>query len=249
MRALKALATLAGQKVRWAWLSGGENESPALDDGEDKKARSRMSGGPMPEWAGGRSRRPVFVRQWWSVGRIAPLVAVVLLLVWVVLPPGLPSAPLTGKARVIDGDTLDVARRRVRLAGMDAPERSQLCTGPSGTETPCGETARDTLRRFVGNGPLTCLPIEMDTYGRVVATCAASDADLGEVMVAAGQAVASGRYDQQEAEARLARRGIWEGTFDRPSEWRRARQVDDSEGAPDWPVVSFVKWVANVFFH
>lgn len=205
----------------------------------------------MPGWAGGPGRRPKrqpFVRPLWSVGRLVPLAGVALFLVWVVLPPGLPSGPVTGKSRVIDGDTLDVGKHRIRLAGIDAPERAQLCSDAAQQPVPCGETARETLDNLVGKGPVTCTPLEQDRYGRVVATCEYGGADLGEVMVAAGQAVDAGRYYPLEREAKVARRGIWAGTFEAPAEWRRAHQVDDSEGAPQSPVVALINWVGNMFF-
>jgi endonuclease YncB( thermonuclease family) len=34
-------------------------------------------------------------------------------------------------------------------------------------------------------------------------------------------AVAFGEFDAIESEAKAARRGIWAGSFQRPSEWRR----------------------------
>lgn len=207
-----------------------------------------MRAAPMPAWASGRRRRQPYVRSRWSIGMWAPLVAVAALVVWAVLPPGLPSGTVTGRTRVIDGDTLDVANRRIRLAGIDAPERAQECLDADRQPTPCGETSRRTLEDLVGRGPATCRPIELDRYGRVVATCEFRGFDLGEVMVTAGQAMANGRYAVMEREARLARRGIWAGTFDAPAEWRRAHQVDDAEGAPDWPITSFLKWVGKVFF-
>lgn len=217
--------------------------------GEDsrKEGAGRMRAEPMPAWAGGRKRQP-YVRSRWSIGMWAPLIAVAALVVWAVLPPGLPPGPVTGRSHVIDGDTLDVANRRIRLAGIDAPERQQECLDAQKQPFPCGETSRRTLNDLVGRGPVTCRPIELDRYGRVIATCEFRGADLGEVMVTAGQAVSSGRYAALESEAKLARRGIWAGTFETPAQWRRAHQVDDAEGAPDWPITSFLKWVGKVFF-
>ncbi len=207
-----------------------------------------MRAEPMPAWAGGRRKRQPYVRSRWSIGMWAPLAAVAALVIWAVLPPGLPPGPVTGRSRVIDGDTLDVANRRIRLVGIDAPERAQQCTDASGQASPCGETSRRTLDDLVGRGPVTCLPIELDRYGRVIATCDFRGADLGEVMVTAGQAIANGRYAPMESEARAARRGIWASRFDTPAEWRRTHQVDDAEGAPDWPIRSFLNWVGNVLF-
>lgn len=45
---------------------------------------------------------------------------------------------LTGTAKVIDGDTLEVAGTRIRLYGVDAPESKQLCKRRNGQEYSCG---------------------------------------------------------------------------------------------------------------
>ncbi len=41
------------------------------------------------------------------------------------LLPALALADVTGPARVIDGDTIEVAGERIRLHGFDAPESRQ----------------------------------------------------------------------------------------------------------------------------
>jgi endonuclease YncB( thermonuclease family) len=45
---------------------------------------------------------------------------------------------VVGVAKVIDGDTLEVAGTRLRLFGVDAPESKQLCTARSGKGYACG---------------------------------------------------------------------------------------------------------------
>jgi endonuclease YncB( thermonuclease family) len=42
---------------------------------------------------------------------------------------GMASADLTGSLRVIDGDTVAIGDMRIRLHGIDAPERQQKCGG------------------------------------------------------------------------------------------------------------------------
>ena len=92
----------------------------------------------------------------------------------------------------------------------------------------CGRAARARLRALVAGGTLRCLPRARDRFGRIVATCSVSNGpDLGEVLVREGLAInfggfAEGPYIDAETEARLAKRGIWRGAFDRPADWRRA---------------------------
>jgi endonuclease YncB( thermonuclease family) len=141
-------------------------------------------------------------------------------------PPPAPGAPLTGRARVIDGDSLVVAGHTIRVFGIDAPEGRQDCRNKDGISYSCGRVAARALTEMIGNRAVTCTAVDHDQYERDVATCAVEGRDLGEAMVRAGHALdytrhSRGRYASAEREARETKRGIWQGQFDDPAEWRR----------------------------
>lgn len=144
-------------------------------------------------------------------------------------PParGAAAAAGGGPVRVVDGDTLHIGRDRIRLYGIDAPERAQSCAR-RGRSYPCGREAMLALRRLVGASRPRCAERDRDSYGRSVAVCTVAGRDLGQAMVASGWAVAYRRYASDyvgdEARARAARAGLWEGRFERPDLWRAERR-------------------------
>jgi endonuclease YncB( thermonuclease family) len=101
---------------------------------------------------------------------------------------------VSGRARVIDGDTLDVAGVRVRLFGIDAPEHRQKCGAGEGAWA-CGDAAARRLGALTAPG-VRCTGHEHDRYRRLVATCEAGGVDIGERMVAEGFAWAFVRYSE-----------------------------------------------------
>ncbi len=125
---------------------------------------------------------------------------------------------LDGQPRVIDGDTVELAGRRLRLAGIDAPELAQSCER-GGQAYRCGETAREALRELARAG-MVCTLSGHDKYRRDLARCEASGRDVGSVLVLRGMAVAYGRYEAEERAARERSAGLWAGRFDRLSAWR-----------------------------
>jgi endonuclease YncB( thermonuclease family) len=135
------------------------------------------------------------------------------------------AAPLSGPGRPIDGDSLIVGQTEVRLFGIDAPELAQSCTR-DGRPWTCGAVAAQQLAKLVSGKPVTCTSTGLDRYGRTVARCTAGGIDLNRAMVATGYALAYRRYSTDyvsaEQSARVAKRGIWSGKFELPSEVRHA---------------------------
>lgn len=70
-------------------------------------------------------------------------------------PPA--GAQITGRASVIDGDTLDVQGQRIRLWGADAPETGQTCAR-SGDSYRGGQVAANQLERRIAGRPVVCVP-------------------------------------------------------------------------------------------
>ncbi len=139
----------------------------------------------------------------------------------VAFPVGAGSVTLSGSAYVIDGDTLVIHGRHVRLFGIDAFEHDQVCG-----RFACGTQASSVMRGLTQAIVLTCEQQDINPYGRMVATCQTSAGmDLGREMVRRGLAVAyrhfSLRYLGDEDYARTHRLGAWAYGFDSPQTWRR----------------------------
>lgn len=159
-----------------------------------------------------------------------------LLLALLLAAPGFAHAePITGRASVIDGDTIDIHGTRIRLHGIDAPESRQSCV-VGGKRWRCGQRAAFALANKIGKRPVSCEPKDRDRYNRVVAVCRAGGIDLNAWMVAEGWALAYRRYSadymRQEGEASRAKVGIWQGDFVPPWEWRQGQRSPTQRAAP-----------------
>lgn len=133
------------------------------------------------------------------------------------------TSSLTGRASVVDGDTL---RAPIRLVGIDAPEAAQRCS-QAGQAIPCGALARQALRDLIRAGSaVTCTLEGRDKYDRLLGRCSAAGVELNREMVRSGWAVAywSQDYRLEEAEAKTARRGLWGTVFQQPSAYRREQK-------------------------
>jgi len=126
---------------------------------------------------------------------------------------------LAGIPRAVDGDTLAFEGRRVRLAGIDAPELRQTCRRADG-DYACGQVSRRYLENLLGAGQTECRGNEEDRYGRLLVRCVSATTDINSAMVRAGWAVSYGGYHLEELAARDAHAGLWAGRFERPHDWR-----------------------------
>jgi endonuclease YncB( thermonuclease family) len=155
---------------------------------------------------------------------------------------------LAGPPRVIDGDTIAVGSRHVRLQGIDAPETEQVCLDAHGEQWTCGIAARDHLFAHIAGRPITCAARGEDRYGRTLATCSAGGENLNAWMVHEGWALAyvqySHEYVDDEDAARAQRRGMWAGAFIAPWDWRHRNKTTVILGAATVPVGAQSKLLA-----
>ncbi|PPC80534.1 MAG: succinoglycan biosynthesis protein [Hyphomicrobium sp.] len=153
------------------------------------------------------------------------------------LPDG--NAIVTGKAAVVDGDTIDVGSIRIRLHGIDTPERGQLCPDRIGGGTwRCGIRATEHLASIADSKNVSCTIRDRDIYKRPVSVCTIDGKEINARMVRDGYAWAFVKYSKDyvadEADARLARIGIWQS--DQPPvppwDYRAQRWQLEAQAAP-----------------
>ncbi len=107
-------------------------------------------------------------------------------------PRQIPSS-VTGRAWVIDGDTIIVGGIHVRLKAIDAPEMGE----------PGGEAAKWHMVKLTKGRTVSCEFTGERSYERLVAWCSTSEGDLGAAMIRAGHAVRMARFDPEGRYAAL----------------------------------------------
>ncbi|HJS84643.1 MAG TPA: thermonuclease family protein [Acetobacteraceae bacterium] len=132
---------------------------------------------------------------------------------------------ITGPATVLDSTVIEINGQRIMLYGIDSVMRKQACT-VDGKIWQCWPAAVRDLQTLVDQGPATCDVVgEPDPYGRVLGRCTINGQSLNEELVRRGYAVArpneAPEYAAVEAEAKKEKRGLWQGQFLSPSDFRR----------------------------
>lgn len=136
---------------------------------------------------------------------------------------------ITGPAKVLAGDLVEINGRRIRLYGVDAPDMDQTCLSKKREEYKCGDHARRHLAVMIGNLPLTCKGEAKDENNDLIAVCQIRWLDVNENIVFDGWALAYRQHGDEYVRAELAARarhqGLWKGsTFVMPWEWRQDKR-------------------------
>lgn len=106
--------------------------------------------------------------------------------------------------RAIDGDTFVASGHKIRIWGIDTPEKDEAGY----------LAAKMLLEVLLKDGRLLCKSIEKDRYKRDVMYCTIDDLDVGSMMVQAGIAkdytrYSGGYYRVEQAKAKKEKRGLW----------------------------------------
>ncbi|MCB1549489.1 MAG: thermonuclease family protein [Hyphomicrobiaceae bacterium] len=144
---------------------------------------------------------------------------------------------VAGRARVVDGDTIEIDRERIRIHGIDAPESAQTCSHAAGGTWRCGDASMRALVQLTTGKTVTCERRGRDLYGRTIAVCRADGADVGGELVRQGLAWAFVRYSRDyvalERAARAARVGLWQAQATPAWEFRATRWAGAQQKAPE----------------
>lgn len=139
------------------------------------------------------------------------LVATLLVSITLITSSALADTRFQGKAvRVLDGDTIEVLSEgnrnvRVRLANIDAPEKSQAY----------GQRSKENLLGLVAGKSVVIVDLGGDQYGRRIGRVLVDGQEANVEQVRAGLAWVYSRYNHDgqlptlESTARSQRIGLW----------------------------------------
>ena len=135
------------------------------------------------------------------------------------------GAEISGVPSITDGDTIKILNKRIRLHGIDAPEKKQICI-KNFKEYSCGQEATNALKKKIGGKLVTCkVQDKLDRYKRYIGVCFLGNVNLNKWMVRNGYAVSYRRYSKDYIEdenyAKKKKTGLWSGNFIYPEKWRK----------------------------
>ena len=135
------------------------------------------------------------------------------------------AGEIFGVPIITDGDTIKISNNKIRLYGIDAPEKKQKCS-KNENEYNCGVAATKALVKKISKNMVKCqIQKNKDRYNRFIGVCFVDQEDLNKWMVRNGYAVAYRRYSKDyildENFAKTNKLGLWSGSFLKPEKWRK----------------------------
>ncbi len=148
---------------------------------------------------------------------------------------------IEGRATALAGDAIRIDGTAIRLAGIEAPEADQKCTGANKKKWSCGEAAQSALQRIIKAKTVRCEVSGSDAAGRSLGTCQTVNTgnaqDVAAALVKEGVVFADGGlftgYGAFEAEAKSKKTGLWRGEAERPADYRAKLWEAAAKAAPD----------------
>lgn len=136
------------------------------------------------------------------------------------------SYPLIyGVPKVINANTIALqSGGYITLFGVDAPDLGQTCANKQGRSYHCGNEAAMWLKGWITGNSIECRVLKRDTQNNILGICFLGEYDIGAALINSGWAVAdttsTAIYVPYEEQAMQNRRGLWQGEFYRPADWR-----------------------------
>ena len=159
-----------------------------------------------------------------------------IIIIFFIFTSNILAQEIIGIPRIVDGDTVHIKEYKIRLEGIDAPERRQKCKKEKFKissiigftfykDYNCGEVSRENLKKKVDRSKIKCISSSKDRYKRYLAVCFKEKINLNRWMVRNGHAVAYRRYSKEyildEDFAKENKLGLWQGKFLYPEKWRK----------------------------
>ena len=159
-----------------------------------------------------------------------------ILIFFLIFSTNIMAEEIVGIPRVIDGDTVHINNQKIRLEGIDAPEKKQRCKKEKlrisfiinyifYEKYNCGEVSKKRLIAKIKRSKIKCITSSNDRYKRYLATCFKDKINLNKWMVRNGYAIAYRRYSKKyisdEDFAKQNKLGLWQGKFTNPEKWRK----------------------------
>ena len=117
-----------------------------------------------------------------------------------------------------DAGTFRVRGITIRVSGVDPVPLDHACQRADGEEWPCGQTALQAFRRFLGGRAVECFIPPVDQATEVIAPCRFGQIDIGTWLLRQGWGTpndyATEPYRAAALDGRCRRLGMWQGTAD-----------------------------------